>query len=51
METKTPLSPSVLSPAELEQLRPAIAARYPDTKGVLGSQLGALVRRHLTNSD
>jgi hypothetical protein len=51
METKTPLSPSALSPTELEQLRPAIAARYPDAKGVLGSQLGAFVRRHLTNPD
>ncbi len=51
METNTPLSPAALSPTELEQLRPAIAARYPDAKGILGSQLGAFVRRHLTNPD
>lgn len=51
METTTPLSTAALSPTELEQLRPALAARYPDAKGILGSQLGVFVRRHLTNPD
>jgi hypothetical protein len=51
METTTPLSPAALTPTELEQLRPAIAARYPDAKGILGAQLGAFIRRHLTNPD
>jgi hypothetical protein len=51
METITPLSSATLSPTELEQLRPAIAARYPDAKGILGSQLGAVIRGHLTNPD
>ncbi len=51
MDPKTLLPPSALSPTELEQLRPAIAARYPNSKGVLGSQLGAFIRRHLTNPD
>ena len=51
MEATTPFPLSTLSPTELEQLRPAIAARYPDAKGILGSQLGAFVRRHLTNPD
>ena len=51
METTSPRSPAALSSTELEQLRPAIAARYPDAKGILGSQLGAFIRRHLTNPD
>ncbi len=51
METTTPLSSAALSPGEIDQLRPAIAARYPEAKGILGSQLGALVRGHLTNPD
>ncbi len=49
--TPTPLSFTELSHIELEQLRPALAERYPDAKGLLGSQLGAFVRRHLTNPD
>jgi|ERR1035437_1232403 hypothetical protein len=49
METPTSLSTSALSPSELELLRPALAARYPRAKDVLGSQLGEFVRKHLTN--
>jgi hypothetical protein len=49
METPTSRSTSALSPTELEQLRPALAARYPRAKDVLGSQLGDFVRKHLTN--
>jgi hypothetical protein len=51
MEKPSFVSPSALSPTEIEQLRPALAARYPHAKGVLGSQLGAFVRRHLANPD
>jgi hypothetical protein len=51
MDTITPLSPSTLSPVELEQLRVALSARYPDSKGVLGSQLGAVIRKQLINPD
>jgi len=51
METAASLSHTSLSPIELQQLRPALAERFSDAKGVLGSQLGAFVRRHLTNPD
>jgi hypothetical protein len=51
METTTPLSSAPLLPAEREQLQPALAARYDGAKAVLGSQLGAFVRRHLKNPD
>jgi hypothetical protein len=51
MKTSASLAPSALSSTELEQLQPALAARFPLVKGVLGSQLGAFIRRHLTNPD
>jgi hypothetical protein len=51
METSASLPSSVLSPAEIERLRPALAAHYLSVKGVLGAQLGAFVRRYLDNPD
>lgn len=51
MKTPNSLYASALSSTELEQLRPALAARYPNAKNVLGSQLGAFVRGHLANPD
>jgi len=51
MEKPMSVPPSALSPTEIEQLRPALAARYPHAKGVLGSQLGAFIRRQLANPD
>ncbi len=49
MSDTSPLS--VLSSTELEQVRTALSERYPFTKSVLGSQLGAFVRRHLRDPD
>jgi len=51
METSTTLAPSTLSTAELERLRLALTAQYPLANGILGSQLGAFIRRHLTDPD
>ena len=51
METTSHQSCATLSPTELEQLRPALAAHYQNAKGILGSQLGAFIRSHLTNPD
>jgi hypothetical protein len=42
---------SALSSTEFDQLRKALAERYSDAKGILGSQLGEFVRQHLTNPD
>jgi hypothetical protein len=43
--------PTGLSPAELGQLRAALALKYPNARNVLGAQLGAFVREHLANAD
>ncbi len=51
MENSLSLSPSDLSPVEIARLQPALAAHYPDSRGVLGSQLGAFVRGYLDNPD
>ena len=51
MELSTLPFVSALSSTELDQLRTALAEQYRDVKGILGSQLGAFVRRHLTNPD
>ena len=51
METNSHHSSAALSPTELEQLRLALADHYRNAKGILGSQLGAFIRPHLTNPD
>ncbi len=44
--TETPRQ-SALSPVEAEELRRSLTTHFADSKGILGSQLGALIRRHL----
>ncbi len=51
MEASAFTSTSALSHSELKRLQESLSSRYPDAKGVLGSQLGAFVRGLLDNPD
>ena len=49
-ETKIPYF-KLASPDELNQLRKAFSLKYPNSKNVLGAQLGAFIRGQLENQD